>query len=164
MTPAPAAGLSEMGTALCLLMILLVPLAALGLALMNTGLGRSRSAAHTMLSALCILSTAALVYFFCGFSFQGFAGRSARFFTVAAKPWNWLAAEPMFLSGLALDGSPASLAALLQTFSVGVAALIPLGAGTDRWRLGPACASSALLTGVMYPLLLHVAGASVQSA
>jgi len=159
MTPVPAAGLSEVGTAFCLAMILLVPLAALGLCLMNTGLGRSRSAAHTMLTALCITATAALVYFFCGFSWQGAAGRAAHVFTVAGKPWNWIAAEPMFFRGLPLDGSGsdsgASLAALLQMFSVGLAALIPLGAGTDRWRMAPACVSSALMAGLSYPLFAH---------
>ena len=31
--------------------------------------------------------------------------------------------------------------------SVGVAVLIPLGAGSDRWRLGASCASTALLAG-----------------
>jgi Amt family ammonium transporter len=40
-------------------------------------------------------------------------------------------------------------------FSVGLAALIPLGAGTDRWRLGAACASSALLAGWTYPIFAH---------
>jgi Amt family ammonium transporter len=45
--------------------------------------------------------------------------------------------------------------ALLQMFSVGLAALIPLGAGTDRWRLGAACASTALMAGCTYPVFAH---------
>src|SRR2546430_2132796 len=71
MTAMPATGLSEVGMALCLVMILLVPLATLGLSLMHTGLGRSRSAAHTMLTALCMVATAALGYFAFGFFLQG---------------------------------------------------------------------------------------------
>ena len=39
-----------MNGVLCLLFIVLVPLAMAGLALIHQGLGRSRSAAHTMLA------------------------------------------------------------------------------------------------------------------
>jgi Amt family ammonium transporter len=54
-----------------------------------------------------------------------------------------------------LGGSPASLVAWLQMLSVGLAALIPLGGGADRWRLGASCASTALLAGWSYPLFAH---------
>ena len=50
---------------------------------------------------------------------------------------------------------PASLAALLQIFCVGLAALIPLGSGADRWRLRASCLSTALLAGWTYPLFAH---------
>jgi Amt family ammonium transporter len=76
-------------------------------------------------------------------------------FTAAGKVWNWIGAEPFFLGGLAHYGSRGPLTALLQVFSVGIAALIPLGAGTDRWRLGASCASTALLAGWTYPLFAH---------
>jgi len=151
----PVPALSEAGTAVCILFILLVPLAGAGLALINTGLGRSRSAAHSMLASLCVVAVAALVYFACGFAWQGYLGRPAHVVTLAGKGWNWLAAEPLFLRGLKLDGSPASLAAWLQMFSVGLAALIPLGSGADRWRLPASCASTALLAGFTYPLFAH---------
>jgi len=36
-----------------------------------------------------------------------------------------------------------------------LAALIPLGAGADRWRLGASCASTVLLAGWTYPLFAH---------
>jgi len=74
---------------------------------------------------------------------------------VGGKAWSWIAAEPLFLRRLNLDGSPASLAACFGMLSVGLAALIPLGAGADRWRLGAACASTALLAGWTYPLFAH---------
>ena len=45
--------------------------------------------------------------------------------------------------------------ACLQLFSVGIAAIIPLGAGSDRWRLGASCASTALLAGITYPIFAH---------
>src|SRR5208283_2459751 len=48
-----------------------------------------------------------------------------------------------------------SLALCVQLFAVGLAAIIPLSAGTDRWRLGPICFASALLAGIFYPLFSH---------
>jgi len=58
---------------LCLVFILLVPFAIAGLALINTGLGRSRSAAHAMTAALCVIGVAALVYYIWGFKIQGYS-------------------------------------------------------------------------------------------
>jgi Amt family ammonium transporter len=40
-------------------------------------------------------------------------------------------------------------------FSVGLAALIPVGAGLDRWRFSAICASTALFAGMTYPLFAH---------
>ena len=136
MSSPPAPNISDIGGALCVVFILLVPFAGAGLALIHTGLGRSRSAAHAMLASLSIMAVAALVYFVCGASWAGFLGRPAHLYSLGGKPWNWLGSAPFFLRGLPLDGSPASLAVWLQMLSVGVAALIPVGAGADRWRLG----------------------------
>jgi Amt family ammonium transporter len=151
----PPTALPETATAFCILLILLVPLAGAGLALINSGLGRSRSAAHSMMAALCVIAIAALVYFACGFAWQGFIGRPAHTLLIGGKPWNWIAAEPFFFRGLPLDGSTASLAASLQLACVGFAALIPLGAGADRWRLGAICIFTAALAGFIYPLFAH---------
>ena len=147
--------LSEISTTLCLVLILLVPLAGTGLALVNTGLARSRSAAHLMLASLCIFAVATIVFVIFGFSWQGAPGRSAHIIMIGGKAWNWIAAEPFFLRGLRLDSSHASLVLLLQMFSVGLAAMIPLGAGAERWKLGPACVSKILLAGWTYPLFAH---------
>jgi len=133
----------------------LVPLAAAGLALINTGLARSRNAAHSMLAAISVLAVSAAAYFICGFAFQGHAGLPVHVFRAAGKDWDWLGAGTFFLRGLVYDGSPSSLSALLGMFSVGVAALIPLGAGAERWRLGAICASTALLAGWTGPLFAH---------
>jgi ammonium transporter, Amt family len=147
--------LSETSAAFCFLLILLVPFAGAGLALINSGLGRSRSAAHAMLASLCVVSVAAIVYLIVGFSWQGAAGRPAHALVLGAKTWNWIGAEALFLRGLSLDFSPLSLIFLLQMFSVGLASLIPLSSGGDRWRLGAMCASTALLAGWTYPLFAH---------
>jgi Amt family ammonium transporter len=142
-------------TILCIVCILLVPLANAGLALINTGLGRSRSAAHTMMASLCIMAVAALVFCACGFAWDGFPGRPAYMFVIGGKGWNWIGAEKFLFRGLPLDGSPVSLAALLQLFTVGMACLIPFGAGSDRWRLSASCISTAVLSGWTYPLFAH---------
>lgn len=154
MNPSPAS-LSDIGALLCLISILLVPLAIAGISLINTGLGRSRSASHLMLSSLCILSVGALMYFAFGFAWQGYAGGPGYEFFLAGRGWNWIASGSFFLRRIDLDGSPASLAALFGMLSVGLAGLIPLGAGTDRWRLRAVCASTALLAGWTYPLFAH---------
>ncbi len=157
--PATIPTLSEVGVALCIFLILLVPLAIAGLALINTGFVRSRSAAHAMLSTLCVVAVAAVVYFACGFAVEGYAGRPMHAISVAGKQWNWFAAEKFFFRGLEIDGSPASLAALLQIFGVGLAAAIPLGSAADRWRLGASAAATVLLAGCIYPLFAHWAWA-----
>jgi len=155
LTSSSAGVLSETASALCFVLILLVPFAIAGLALINTGLGRSRSAAHSMMASLMAVAIAALVYFVVGFSWQGYASAPVHTLSVGGKPWNWIAAEPFFMRGLQFDVSPSSLTVLLQVFSVGLAALIPLGAGADRWRLGAICISTALLAGLTYPLFAN---------
>jgi Amt family ammonium transporter len=139
----------------CLFFIFLVPFAGAGLAFINAGLGRSRSAAHIMMSSLSAIAVAGLVYFIFGFAWQGYIGRPGHSLMLSGNGWNWIAAEPFFFRGLALDGSAASLAALLQIFCVGLAALIPLGSGADRWRLRAICLSTAVMAGWTYPLFAH---------
>jgi Amt family ammonium transporter len=153
--PAPTSSIPYPAMLLCLAFIFLVPCAAAGLALISTGLGRSRSAAHSMMASMCVLAAAALAYFVCGFAWQGFAGGPSHVASIGGKEWSWIASGKFFLGHQALDGSPASLAALLGMFSVGLAALIPLGSGADRWRLGACCASTAVFAGWTYPLFAH---------
>jgi len=151
----PVPALPELSQALCILFILLLPLAIAGIALINTGLSRSRSAAHSMMATLCIVGVAAAAYFVTGFAWQGYPGLASHTLNISGKEWSWLGAGHFFLRGIPLDGSPASLAALLQMISVGLAALIPLGAAAERWRLHPCCLSTALFAGVTYPLFAH---------
>lgn len=147
--------LSPIEATICFVLILLVPLAGAGLALLNSGLGRCRSAAHVMLASLCVVGVSALAYVAVGFSWQGATGQPGHSILIGAKSWNWIGAQPFFLRGLPLDVSTESLLILLQIFSVGIAAIIPLSAGSDRWKLGAACVSSALLAGWTYPLFAY---------
>ena len=108
-----------------------------------------------MLTPLCVTSVAVLVYFMCGWSWQSFPGRPAHTFVLAGTAWNWLGAEPFFLRGFPFRSAPPNLAVWLQLCSVALAAIIPLGAALERWRLGAACASTAILAGWTYPLFAH---------
>ena len=140
---------------LCFLLILLVPLAITGIALLNSGLGRSRSAAHSVLTSMCACGTAIVAFAVIGYSLQGTSFTHAHFVTIGGHAWNLVAAQPLFLRGTHFDLSQEALVLLLQIFSVGLVAIVPLSVGSDRWRLGPACASSALLGAVIYPLFAH---------
>ena len=139
----------------CMIFILLIPCAIAGLALMNAGLGRSRSAAHSMTSSLCVIAIAVLAYFVCGFAWQGFAGPAAQVAATSGKGWSWIGSGPFFLRHLVMNGSPESLAALFGMLGAALAAMIPLGSGADRWRLGACCVSTAILAGWTYPLFAH---------
>lgn len=138
-----------------MIFILMIPCAIAGLALMNAGLGRSRGAAHSMTSSLCVLAVAVLAYFVCGFAWQGFAGPAAQVAATGGKGWNWIGTGPFFLRHLVMNGSPESLAVLFGMLGAALAATIPLGSGADRWRLGACCVSTAILAGWTYPLFAH---------
>ncbi len=146
--------LSESSFAVCLLAILLIPCASAGLALVNAGLGRFRNAAHSMTSALCVFAIAAGVTFCVGSAWQGYAGQPGYALRAAGRDWNWIGAQRFFLRGVE-SGGASSLAALFGLLGVGLAAIIPLGSGSDRWRLGSSCASTALLAAVTFPLFAH---------
>lgn len=153
MSPPSPPAISDL--AFCILFIILIPLALAGLALINTGLSRSRSAAHSMMSTLCVIGVAAVAYFVIGFAWEGYPDLPAHAVSVFGKQWSWLSAGYLFLRGVPLNGSRDSLAALFQLISVGLAALIPLGAAAERWRLRACCLSTALLAGITYPLFAH---------
>jgi Amt family ammonium transporter len=147
---------NETTAAVCGMFVLMVPLAAAGIALINAGLGRSRNAAHVMTSSLCAFAIAGLVYFAIGFGIQshpGFAGPSA---LMGGKPWSWIGRGPFFFRGLKFDElSAVTLIAWLQIATVGLGAVIPLGGGGERWRLGSICSSTVAFSALIYPLFAH---------
>jgi Amt family ammonium transporter len=87
---------------LCLISILLMPFAAAGLGLIHAGLGRSRSAAHALLTTVCALAVTAIVFVLLGFSWSGFAGGAAHTVLLHGIRWDWLGAEPFLARGGAL--------------------------------------------------------------
>jgi Amt family ammonium transporter len=125
----------QLSFSLSLIFILLVPFAIAGLSLVNTGLGRSRSAANAMTSSLCAVSIAVLTYLILGF---------------AVEWWRF----GLFFRQDYVIGNPL---VLFLPLSVALASIIPLGAAADRWRLVSLCASTFVLAGFTYPLFSQLA-------
>ena len=152
MTPALTPALSDVAFAFILALLLLAPLAIAGVALINTGLGRSRSAAQALLGSVAIMAAAVIVFALVGSAWVGGAGHS---FQLAGKSWNWLGASPFFLSGLGSASPQSQLGLLFELLAVAMAALIPWGSGMDRWRLMAGCAAAAVLAFAVFPLTAH---------
>ena len=137
-------------------LLLLAPLAIAGVALINTGLGRSRSAAQALLGNLAICGR-------CRHRLR--AGRRIldrqrwepqRPRLHAGRQALELArAGPFLLRGLGRPLREAQLALLFEFLAVAMAALIPWGSGADRWRLAAGCAAAAVLAGIVFPLTAH---------
>jgi Amt family ammonium transporter len=145
--------------ALALALLLLAPLAIAGVALINTGLGRSRSAAQALLGNLAIVAVAAIVFALVGAtlagSLPGASGGAGHTFHAAGKPWNWAGAGPFLLGGLSTAPAQSQLALIFEFLAVAFAALIPWGSGADRLRLTSGCAAAAILAAIVFPLLAH---------
>ncbi len=144
---------------LTLALLFLAPLTIAGIALINTGLGRSRSAAQALLGNLAILAVAAIVFAVVGATLTGVSGGLAccagHTFQLAGKPWNWLGAGPFLLSGLSSAAPQSQLALLFEFMAVALAAMVPWGSGADRWRLTAGVAAAAVLAAIVFPLLAH---------
>lgn len=147
---------SELTAALCGCLILLIPFAYAGLALMSSGLGRSRSAVHSLIAALTAAAVAAIVYVVFGFKWQGASATPSYGIITGGVSWNWIASGRFFFGGLDPSVAPATLlAACFGVFACALAAVIPLGAGEERWRLGSMLTSTAVLAGWTFPLFAH---------
>lgn len=152
MNPAPA----EVTRAFCGCLILLIPFAYAGLALMSSGMGRSRSAAHSLVVSLSAAGIAAVVYVGFGFAWQGSPGLASYGLVIGTTEWNWIGSGHFFFGGIdAASGSATALAACFGVFACALAAVIPLGTGEERWRLGAVLASAAVLAGWWFPLFAH---------
>jgi len=159
LTSPTAPALSEAAFALCLVLLMLAPLAIAGVALVNTGLGRSRSAAQALLGNLLVVSVTAIVFALVGAtltgSLPGAPGGPGHIFQLAGKPWNWLGAGTYFLGGLGIAPPQAQIALIFEFLSVAMAALIPWGSGADRLKLTAGAAIAAVLAAIVFPLAAH---------
>ena len=152
MTSAPA--LSESSFVLCIVSLRLFPLRRWDWR-SSTPAWAARAVPRTPCSHRCACSQSPPS----PISFSDSHGKAPRvdrrtLSVIRGTAWNWIAAQPLFFRGLTYSDS-ASLIACLQMLSVGLAAIIPLGSGSDRWRLGAICASTALFAGITYPLFAH---------
>jgi Amt family ammonium transporter len=151
----PVQPLSDAVFALTLALLMLAPLALAGMALINTGLGRSRSAAQALVGNLAILAVSALVFALAGAALAGTAGAAGHSFWLAGKPWNWLGAGPLLLGGFGSMQPQAQLGVLFEFLAVAMAAMVPWGSGMDRWRLTAGCAAAAVMAATVFPLMAH---------
>jgi len=126
---APALSMPMFAVTLCLLLV--APLALAGVALINTGLGRSRSAAQSLLGSLMIVAVTAIVFAVVGAAFTGVAGALGHSFDISGKPFDWLGSGRLLLGGLDSAGPEAQLTLLFEFLAVALCALIPWGSGAD---------------------------------
>jgi Amt family ammonium transporter len=152
----PVAVMPDSVFALTLALLLLAPLAIAGVALINTGLGRSRSAAQSLLGCLAIVAISAVVFALVGSAFAGsLPGGTGHSFHLAGKAWNWLGEGPLLLSGLGTAPAKSQLGLIFEFLAVALAALLPWGSGADRLRLAAGCATAAVLAAFVFPLAAH---------
>jgi ammonium transporter, Amt family len=147
--------LSQASIALTLVLLLLAPLSVAGLALINTGLGRSRSAAQALLGNLAVAAVATIAFVLAGAGLAGDLSGATHVFHLAGKPWDWAGAGPLALRGFSSAPAQAQLQVLFEFFAVALATLIPWGSGADRLRLTAGCIVALLLAAVFFPLLAH---------
>jgi Amt family ammonium transporter len=141
--------------ALTFALLLLAPLAIAGVALVNTGLGRSRSAAQALLGNVAIVAVATIVFAIVGASLAGCISGAGHSFHLADKSWNWIGSAPLLLGGLGSASPQAQLQLLFEFLAVALAALIPWGSGADRFRLAAGCATAAVLSLLIFPFVAH---------
>jgi Amt family ammonium transporter len=144
--------LSDAMFALTLGLLVLAPLAIAGVALLNTGLGRSRSAAQSLLGCVTLVAVSAIAFAVMGVSFAGAPGHAV---SIAGKSWNWIGAAPLFLRHFSGPEPQTQLAILFEFLAAGMMAIIPWGSGAERLRLPAGCALTAVLAGGVFPVLVH---------
>ena len=156
MTPASGSpSLSDAGIVLDLVLLVLAPLAIAGTALVNVGLGRSRSAAQALLGNMVVVATALIGFALVGATFAGNTGGAAHVLHLAGKQWDWLGEGPLFLKGIVNAPVQSQLEILFEFLAVAMAAIIPWGSGADRLRMAGGCAIAAVLSTLVFPILAH---------
>ncbi|MGA7258802.1 MAG: hypothetical protein WBX09_19295 [Terracidiphilus sp.] len=144
--------LSDPMCALAAGLLILAPLAIAGLALINAGLGRSRSAAQSLVGCLAIFSVAVVAFAILGSVFAAPGGAT---FTAAGKPWNLIGAGQWLLGSFAGATTERQLQMLFECLAVALVGLIPWGAGADRLRLAAGIATAVLSAAFIFPLFAH---------
>jgi Amt family ammonium transporter len=151
-----AVPLADTSFALAFALLLIAPLAIAGVALIDAGLGRSRSAAQAFLGSVALAAMATVAFVAVGSAFAGSLPCGAgHVLYLAGKPWNLLGTGPFLAGGLATAPASAQLGLLFEVFSVALAVLLPWGSGADRLRLMAGCAIAGVLGLALFPLAAH---------
>ncbi len=155
MNPSSATPFSDTSFVLALGLLLLAPLAIAGVALINTGLGRSRSAAQSLLGSLVVISTAVIAFFAVGAAFAAASGGSDHILRISGRQWDWAGAGALFLRGAASVPVRTQLGLFFEALAAALAAMIPWGSGADRLRLPAGAAIATALPVLVFPILAH---------
>ena len=153
MDPYAALPLPQSAFVLALCLVLVSPLALAGVALINAGLGRSRSAAHSLLGSLALIAVAVVVFALIGSMFA--YGDTGYTFSISGKPWNWIGAGSFALRSFSAGTVQAQLSTLAQFIAVAFAVLIAWGSGADRFRIAAGAAAAAILAALVYPMIAY---------
>lgn len=147
--------LSENAFALTLDLLFLAPLAIAGVALINAGLGRSRSAAQSLLGSLVMASAGVLAFALVGATLADGSAGAGHVFHLAGKSWNWAGTGSLLLSGLGVAPARAQLVLLFECVAIAMTCVIPWGSGADRLRLGAGAAVAAVMGALVFPFVAH---------
>jgi len=153
--PAPPIAFSDAAFALSLGLLLLSPLVIAGVAIINVGLGRSRSAAQSLLGTLVVISTAVIAFFAVGAALAESSAGFDHTLRISGKFWDWAGAGALFLRGESAVPARAQLDLFFEALAVALAAMIPWGSGADRLRLPAGAAIAAALPVLVFPFLAH---------
>jgi Amt family ammonium transporter len=137
--------------------LFVIPLAAIGIALMNAGLNRTRSVSHGLFLSLCTFGLGAFVYFAFGFAIQGAPSLLPPTLS-PGRHWDWIGNGTVFAHGLAPDAVLSWQFVAFGMFAAGLASLIPVGAAAERWRTTPTLISTILLGLFVFPFFAHAVG------
>jgi len=134
-----------------------------GFALLETGLCRSKNAAHTMAMNFVIYGIGVLGFWACGFAFQmGGVGALAYYngpdilhnmveFSLFGHPFKVLGYKGFFLTGEANDMSVLGMF-LFQMVFMDTAATIPTGALAERWKFSAFLIYGLFMSMILYPV------------
>jgi ammonium transporter, Amt family len=140
------------------LSLFLIPLAAIGVALTNAGLNRTRSVSHGLFLSVCAFSLGAFVYFAFGFAIQGAPSLIPVTSNSATRHWDWIGGGTLLAHGLAPDALLSWQFVAFGMLAGGLASLIPVAAAAERWRTTPTLISTILLGLFIFPFFAHAIG------
>jgi len=153
--------MNESSILLAAALLIISPLAFAGLALLNAGLGRSRSAAQALLGNLAMLAVAVVCFALVGATLAGVPGSTGQGIAIhaAGKSWQICGAASFALSWLGSAGPSAQLGCLFEFLAVAFIGILPWGSGADRLRLEAGCAIAAVFGVFLFPVMANWAWA-----